>query len=153
MIGRCSTGWWREPTCSCRTCPQPPPNEPVCWPANCVPIGHALIACDLSGYGLDGPRSGDKAYDLAIQAEAGVFALNGSPDEMAKVGISIADISAGMYALSSILAALVRRQRTGRRRLDRDLDAGDAGRVGLAADPHRGRHRHGRRRVRCAATR
>jgi itaconate CoA-transferase len=72
-----------------------------------------LIACDVSGYGLDGPRSDDKAYDLAIQAEAGVFALTGSPDEMAKVGISVADISAAMYALSSILAAVVRRDRTG----------------------------------------
>jgi len=72
-----------------------------------------LIACDISGYGLDGPRTDDKAYDLAIQAEAGAIALTGSPDEMAKVGISIADISAAMYALSSILAAIVRRDRTG----------------------------------------
>lgn len=73
----------------------------------------SLIACDVSGYGLDGPRTDDKAYDLAIQAEAGAIALTGSPDEMAKVGISIADISAAMYALSSILAAIVRRNRTG----------------------------------------
>jgi itaconate CoA-transferase len=65
-----------------------------------------LIACDISGYGLDGPRTDDKAYDLAIQAEAGAIALTGSPDEMARVGIS-------MYALSSILAAIVRRDRTG----------------------------------------
>lgn len=72
-----------------------------------------LIACDVSGYGLDGPRTDDKAYDLAIQAEAGAFALTGTPDEMAKVGISVADISAAMYALSSILAAIVRRDRTG----------------------------------------
>ncbi len=73
----------------------------------------ALIACDISGYGLDGPRTDDKAYDLAIQAEAGVIELTGSPDEPAKVGVSIADISAAMYALSSILAAIVRRDRTG----------------------------------------
>lgn len=72
-----------------------------------------LIACDVSGYGLDGPRTDDKAYDLAIQAEAGAFALTGTPDEMSRVGISIADISAAMYALSSILAAIVRRDRTG----------------------------------------
>jgi itaconate CoA-transferase len=72
-----------------------------------------LIACDISGYGLGGPRTDDKAYDLAIQAEAGAMALNGTPDEMAKVGLSIADISAAMYALSSILAALHRRDRTG----------------------------------------
>lgn len=72
-----------------------------------------LVACDVSGYGLDGPRTDDKAYDLAIQAEAGAFALTGTPDEMSRVGISIADISAAMYALSSILAAIVRRDRTG----------------------------------------
>jgi crotonobetainyl-CoA:carnitine CoA-transferase CaiB-like acyl-CoA transferase len=73
----------------------------------------SLIACDISGYGTGGPRTDDKAYDLAIQAEAGVVALTGSPEQMAKVGISIADISGAMYALSSILAALFRRERTG----------------------------------------
>lgn len=72
-----------------------------------------LIACDISGYGLDGPRTDDKAYDLAIQSEAGAVALTGTPGEPSKVGISIADISAGMYALSSIVAALYRRDRTG----------------------------------------
>jgi crotonobetainyl-CoA:carnitine CoA-transferase CaiB-like acyl-CoA transferase len=71
-----------------------------------------LIACEISGYGPGGPRGGDKAYDLAIQAEAGVFSVNGG-DEMSKTGFSVADISAGMYALTSILAALIRRDRTG----------------------------------------
>lgn len=72
-----------------------------------------LIACDISGYGLDGPRTDDKAYDLAIQAEAGAMSLTGGPDQVSKVGFSVADIAAGMYALSSILAALRRRDRTG----------------------------------------
>lgn len=72
-----------------------------------------LIACDVSGYGPGGPRTHDKAYDLAIQAESGVVALTGSDDQMSKVGIAIADSGAGMYALSSILAALYRRDRTG----------------------------------------
>ncbi len=71
-----------------------------------------LIACEISGYGRGGPRSGDKAYDLAIQAEAGVFSVNGGR-EMSKTGFSVADISSGMYALTSILAALVRREQTG----------------------------------------
>jgi itaconate CoA-transferase len=71
-----------------------------------------LIACEISGYGVGGPRSADKAYDLAIQAEAGVFSVTGN-EEMSKVGFSVADISSGMYALSSILAALVKRERTG----------------------------------------
>jgi len=73
----------------------------------------SLVACDISGYGPGGPRSDDKAYDLAIQSEAGAVALTGSPEEPSKVGVSIADISAAMYALSSILAALFRRDRTG----------------------------------------
>jgi itaconate CoA-transferase len=71
-----------------------------------------LIACDISGYGLGGPRTDDKAYDLAIQSEAGAVMLTGSPEEPSKVGISIADIASAMYALSSILAALYRRDRT-----------------------------------------
>ena len=73
----------------------------------------SLIACEVSGYGLGGPRTDDKAYDLAIQAEAGAFALTGSADAMSKVGFSAADISAAMYSLSSILAALYRRAVTG----------------------------------------
>ncbi len=72
-----------------------------------------LIACDISGYGLGGPRTDDKAYDLAIQAEAGAIALTGSADQMSKVGFSVADIASGLYALSSILAALHRRTVTG----------------------------------------
>ena len=72
----------------------------------------SLIACEVSGYGSGGPRSDDKAYDLAIQAEAGAFSVTGDA-EMSKVGFSAADISAAMYALSGILAALVRRDRTG----------------------------------------
>ncbi len=72
-----------------------------------------LIACDVSGYGLGGPRTDDKAYDLAIQAEGGAIALTGTPEQANKVGFSIADIASAMYAFSSILAALYRRQSTG----------------------------------------
>ena len=72
----------------------------------------SLIAAEISGYGMGGPRQDDKAYDLAIQAEAGVFSVTGG-DEMSKVGFSVADICAGMYTLTNILAALVRRDRTG----------------------------------------
>lgn len=72
-----------------------------------------LIACDVSGYGLGGPRTDDKAYDLAIQAEAGAVALTGPAEQACKVGFSAADISAAMYAFSSILAALYRKQATG----------------------------------------
>jgi itaconate CoA-transferase len=72
-----------------------------------------LIACEITGYGRGGPRTDDKAYDLAIQAEAGAIGLTGDADRMSKVGFSAADISAAMYALSSILAALYRRNVTG----------------------------------------
>ena len=72
-----------------------------------------LIACDISGYGLGGPRTDDKAYDLAVQAEGGAVALTGTPEQACKTGFSIADIAAAMYAFSAILAALYRRQATG----------------------------------------
>ena len=73
-----------------------------------------LIWCGISGYGPDGPYRDKKAYDLLVQAESGVVSLTGAPDAPAKVGISIADIGSGLYAYSSILAALLQRGRTGR---------------------------------------
>jgi itaconate CoA-transferase len=73
-----------------------------------------LIVCDISGYGSDGPYRDKKAYDLLIQSESGFLSVTGSPEEPAKAGCSIADIAAGMYAFSSILAALIERGRTGR---------------------------------------
>jgi itaconate CoA-transferase len=76
-------------------------------------LNPSIIACEISGYGDGGPRSSDKAYDLAIQAEAGVFDVTGDGAVRGKVGFSVADIAAGMYALSGVLAALVRRERTG----------------------------------------
>ena len=72
-----------------------------------------LIVCDISGYGDDGPYRDKKAYDLLIQSEAGFLSVTGSPDDPAKAGNSIADIAAGMYAYSSVLAALMQRQKTG----------------------------------------
>ena len=72
-----------------------------------------LVWCGISGYGPDGPYRDKKAYDLLVQAESGVLSLTGAPDAPAKVGISIADISSGLYGYSSILAALLNRQRTG----------------------------------------
>ncbi|MFZ0486938.1 MAG: CaiB/BaiF CoA-transferase family protein, partial [Arenicellales bacterium] len=73
-----------------------------------------LIVCDISGYGADGPYRDKKAYDLLIQSESGFLSVTGSGAEPAKAGVSIADIAAGMYAYSNILAALIRRGRTGR---------------------------------------
>jgi crotonobetainyl-CoA:carnitine CoA-transferase CaiB-like acyl-CoA transferase len=72
-----------------------------------------LVWCGISGYGPDGPRRDSKAYDMLVQAESGVVALTGTPNAAAKVGISIADIAAGLYAYASILTALLQRNRTG----------------------------------------
>ena len=84
-----------------------------------APTRPGLIVCDISGYGADGPYRDKKAYDLLIQSESGFLSVTGTPDEMAKAGCSIADIAAGMYAYSSILAALIERGRTGRgKRID-----------------------------------
>lgn len=72
-----------------------------------------LIVCDISGYGDDGPYRDKKAYDLLIQSESGFLSVTGVGDEPAKAGCSIADIAAGMYAYSNILAAIIRRGKTG----------------------------------------
>ena len=76
----------------------------------------SLIVCDISGYGSDGPYRDKKAYDLLIQSEAGFLSVTGTKDQPAKAGISVADIAAGMYAYSNILAALLERHKTGRGR-------------------------------------
>ncbi len=73
-----------------------------------------IIACDISGYGSNGPYRDKKAYDLLIQSESGFLSITGTPEAPSKAGISIADISAGMYAYSNILAAVIQRGKTGR---------------------------------------
>ncbi len=72
-----------------------------------------LVVCRISGYDPEGPQPEKKAYDALIQAEAGVMSLTGAPGEPAKTGISIADIAAGSYAFSGVLAALRHRDATG----------------------------------------
>jgi len=72
-----------------------------------------LVTCELSGYGTTGPHRDRKAYDLLVQGEVGLLSITGTPETPSKVGVSIADIAAGMYAFSGILAALLRRARTG----------------------------------------
>ncbi|HIC56455.1 MAG TPA: CoA transferase [Acidobacteria bacterium] len=72
-----------------------------------------LIVCDVSGYGSTGPYRDKKAYDLLVQAEAGLVSITGTETEPVKSSISVADIAAGMYAYSGVLTALFRRERTG----------------------------------------
>ncbi|MFV0473710.1 MAG: CaiB/BaiF CoA transferase family protein [Pikeienuella sp.] len=72
-----------------------------------------LIACDISGFGAEGPNAKRKAYDLLIQAESGLVSISGGPGEMGRVGVSLADIGAGITAFGAIATALVRQARTG----------------------------------------
>ena len=72
-----------------------------------------LICCSISGYGESGPYAARKAYDLLVQAEAGLASVTGGPDGPARVGFSVADIGAGMNAYQAILEALLAREKTG----------------------------------------
>ncbi|MFN8485633.1 MAG: CaiB/BaiF CoA-transferase family protein [Anaerolineae bacterium] len=73
-----------------------------------------LVWCAISGYGPDGPYRDKKAYDMLVQAESGIVSVTGGPETPAKVGISMADIGAGLYAYAAITTALLGRARTGR---------------------------------------
>lgn len=77
-------------------------------------LNPALIQCHISGYGDHGPHRDRKAYDLLIQAESGLASVTGTPEEAARVGISVCDIATGMYAHAAILEALIERRSTGR---------------------------------------
>lgn len=72
-----------------------------------------LIVCGISGYGTTGPYRNKKAFDLLLQCETGLVSLTGTPDDPARAGISTADVAAGMYGFSGVLAALFERERTG----------------------------------------
>jgi itaconate CoA-transferase len=72
-----------------------------------------LIICNLSGYGSTGPYRDRRAYDMLVQSEAGLVAVTGTEETPSKVGISISDIAAGMYAYSGILTALLMRKESG----------------------------------------
>lgn len=78
-----------------------------------------LINCQISGYGADGPATERKAYDMLVQAEAGVMSLTGTEDQAMRVGVSISDVTTGIYSALLILAALGERRRTG---IGRHLD-------------------------------
>lgn len=76
-----------------------------------------LVYCSISAYGQTGSRAGDPGYDAMIQATGGLMSITGAPDEEGgapqKVGVAVADLMAGMYAASAVLAALHARERTG----------------------------------------
>jgi crotonobetainyl-CoA:carnitine CoA-transferase CaiB-like acyl-CoA transferase len=72
-----------------------------------------LVSCQISGYGTTGEFRDRKAYDMLVQAEAGVMSLTGTPDRPSRAGVSISDVGTGIYAAALILAALIGRGRDG----------------------------------------
>ncbi|MGG1944197.1 CoA transferase [Trinickia sp. NRRL B-1857] len=77
----------------------------------------ALVYCSISGYGSGSPEAARPGYDLVIQGEAGLMALNGEPTQPPlKFGVAVVDLVTGMYATQAVLAALFDRQRSGRGR-------------------------------------
>ncbi|GAB15909.1 CaiB/BaiF family protein [Arthrobacter globiformis NBRC 12137] len=83
-------------------------------PDDALALNPRLVHVSISGYGRGGSHEQKKAYDLLIQCEAGLLSVTGTPDSPAKVGVSIADICAGMYAYSGVLTSLLQRATTGR---------------------------------------
>jgi itaconate CoA-transferase len=93
-----------------------------------------LISCAISGYGLDGPYRERKAFDLLLQGESGLLSVTGTPEAPARVGVSIADIGAGMYAFAAVLTALYERASSGRGRL---IDVSSRSTTSSSAAPNR----------------
>src|SRR5262249_36212130 len=74
-----------------------------------------LVICSISGYGEEGPYAKRKAYDMLVQAESGLASVTGGPEAPARVGVSVCDVAAGMYAYAAILEALLAREERRRR--------------------------------------
>ncbi|PSK98625.1 crotonobetainyl-CoA:carnitine CoA-transferase CaiB-like acyl-CoA transferase [Haloactinopolyspora alba] len=82
-------------------------------------INPGLVVLSITGFGHDGPEAGRAGYDQIGQGEAGLMSVTGEPGSPSKVGVPIADLLAGMYGASGLLAALLERERTGRGRVVR----------------------------------
>jgi len=81
-------------------------------------LNPGIVFCSITGFGQDGPRRDEAAYDFLIQAMSGLMSVTGEPDDVPgggpeKVGVPIIDLMTGMYAAVACLAALDRRRRTG----------------------------------------
>ncbi|MDX8149740.1 CaiB/BaiF CoA-transferase family protein [Lentzea sp. BCCO 10_0061] len=87
--------------------------SPRVWERLALELPATLIVGELSGYGWDGPYADRKAFDALVQSEAGLVSLTGEGDVMARAGISVADIAAGVQLQAAVLAALLRQGRTG----------------------------------------
>lgn len=87
--------------------------SPRVWSRLALDLPPSLVVGELSGYGWDGPYSDRKAFDALVQSEAGLVSLTGEGDVVARAGISVADIAAGVQLQAAVLAALLHRGRTG----------------------------------------
>jgi len=90
-------------------------------PVELMSSNEGLIVCSISAFGRSGSRASEPGYDAIIQASGGLMSITGTPDDQGgspqKVGVAIADIMAGMYATTAVLAALNARSRSGRGQL------------------------------------
>ena len=78
-------------------------------------VNPAIVVCSISGFGKDGPYEGRPAYDLIVQALAGVMSLTGEPGGIpVRTGVPVGDLAAGMFGAIGALAALAERQHTGK---------------------------------------
>lgn len=76
-----------------------------------------LIYCSISGYDRHGPEAARPGYDIVVQGEAGLMAMNGTADQPPlKFGVAAVDLFTGMYSAQAVLAALFERQKTGKGR-------------------------------------
>lgn len=87
--------------------------SPRVWDRLALDLPDRLVVGELSGYGWEGPYADRKAFDALVQSEAGLVSLTGEGEVMARAGISVADIAAGVQLQSAVLAALLQRARTG----------------------------------------
>lgn len=77
-------------------------------------LNPGLVILSITGFGHDGPEGGRPGYDAIMQGEAGIMSVTGPPGHPSKVGLSVADVLAGMNGVQGVLAALYERTRTGR---------------------------------------
>jgi crotonobetainyl-CoA:carnitine CoA-transferase CaiB-like acyl-CoA transferase len=83
--------------------------------ASCAAANPALVYCSITGFGLTGPRAREAGYDFVVQGMSGFMSLTGEPEgHPVKMGISISDLSTGVWAANGIQAALLMRARTGK---------------------------------------
>ncbi|USX48600.1 CaiB/BaiF CoA-transferase family protein [Lentzea sp. HUAS12] len=87
--------------------------SPRVWSRLALDLPPSLVVGEMSGYGWDGPYADRKAFDALVQSEAGLVSLTGEGDVVARAGISVADIAAGVQLQAAVLAALLQRGRTG----------------------------------------